>query len=242
MTTPSDLLDRAVAAHGGLERWQSTPALHARLCATGALFALKGWPDGIGEVTVTVARDTPRTTFERFAGEDVRVVVDRGSVTVSTPDGEVIEQRADGRGAFAGLSREAPWDRLHLAYFTGYAIWNYLWAPFFLTLPGFEVHEIDPWRDQDETWRRLQVRFPPDVPTHSRDQVFHFGSDGLLRRLDYAADVLGGVPAAHLVFDHQRFDGFSVPTRRSAHARQADGHAHPEPVFVDLRVLDVERA
>jgi len=33
------------------------------------------------------------------------------------------------------------WDDLHLAYFSGYAMWNYLTTPFLFAMEGFEVEE-----------------------------------------------------------------------------------------------------
>ena len=46
------------------------------------------------------------------------------------------------------------------------------------------------------------------IATHSAVQVFYFGSDGLLKRHDYDAEVLGGSPAAHYVHEYQTFWGF----------------------------------
>src|SRR5689334_8921262 len=36
-----------------------------------------------------------------------------------------------------GTFGRRPWDRLHLTYFLGYALWNYLTAPFLFALPDF---------------------------------------------------------------------------------------------------------
>jgi hypothetical protein len=43
-----------------------------------------------------------------------------------------------------------------------------------------------------ETWRRLRVIFRDEVRSHTREQFFCFGPDGLLRRHDYTVDILGG--------------------------------------------------
>ena len=40
-----------------------------------------------------------------------------------------------------------PWDVLQLAYFIGYAMWNYLTTPFLFTYPGVEAREIEPWHE-----------------------------------------------------------------------------------------------
>jgi len=86
-------------------------------------------------------------------------------------------------------------------------------------------------------WRDLappKVVFPPDIATHSTVQTFYAGSDGLLKRHDYDADVLGGTPAAHYVDDYQEVSGILLPTRRKVLPRKPDGSAAPEPVIVAI--------
>lgn len=68
-------------------------------------------------------------------------------------------------------------------------------------IPGFEVAEIAPWREGDETWRGLRAKFPPSIASHSTEQDFYFGEDFLLRCHDYYLDIAGGVAAAHYVYD-----------------------------------------
>src|SRR3546814_15779584 len=103
-------------------------------------------------------------------------------VSVETGAGRVLERRPSPRAVFDGMAREYPWDLLHLAYFCGYAGWNYLTTPFLFTYPGFETEEIEPWEEEGEIWRRLKVRFSPDIPTHCPEQIFHFDAKGLLRQ------------------------------------------------------------
>ena len=53
----------------------------------------------------------------------------------------------------------------------------------------------------------MVVRFPDDYPTHSAEQTFYFNQQGLLKRLNYVVDILGGGPAAggaHYCFDHYK--------------------------------------
>ena len=59
-----------------------------------------------------------------------------------------------------------------------------------------ECGSVDPTRD--EIWRGLRATFPDSIATHSREQDFYFGPDGLLRRRDYHVDVAGGFAAAQL--------------------------------------------
>jgi len=69
--------------------------------------------------------------FQRLGDEsDDRWIFTPNRVWIERRDGTVVEERFEPRASFAGHVRETPWDRLHLTYFLGYAIWNYLTAPF----------------------------------------------------------------------------------------------------------------
>lgn len=230
------LLDAALAAQGGMQRWQQIEMLRARLTVSGLMFGLKGKPDPFRDAEVVVERKQPRAVYAPFAGAGKRGVFEASRVFIETDAGEILQQRAEPRRAFAGHRRETQWDDLHLLYFTGYAIWNYLWAPFFLTMPGFEVRELEPWDDEDGTWRRLAAKFPSGFPTHCPEQVFYFDADALLRRVDYGPDILGGTPVAHYCYDHQDFSGIVLPTRRRAMLRGPDNHPQPGPVAVSIDI------
>ena len=43
-------------------------------------------------------------------------------------------------------------------------------------------------------WRRLLVTYPDVIVAHTRQQTCYFDDAGLLRRLGYAVDILGGGP------------------------------------------------
>jgi hypothetical protein len=85
-------------------------------------------------------------------------------------------------------------DDLHVAYFSGDALWTYLNTPFLFTWPGFVTEEITPIRVGGEPWRRLKVTFPDRIKSHTREQIACFGPDGPLRPQDYTVDILGGAP------------------------------------------------
>src|SRR5713226_2108102 len=133
-----------------------------------------------------------------------------------------------------------PWKpNLDLAYFSGYAIWNYLNSPFLFLLPGVETEEIEPWDEHGEQRRRLTVTFPDSIATHCSEQVFHIGSDGLISRMDYSAAVTGGVPTAHYSSDYRDFDGIKIATRRRAYRRNPDGTAHTNFIAVAIDIADI---
>jgi hypothetical protein len=240
-TQQTELLDLALDGHGGLDRWRTIETVTATITLAGGLLALKGRPDGLGGV-VKAAADTsiPRLTFTPFPG-GASGVFDADRVAVKSESGE--EEALDGaRASFDKLELGDPWDDLHLLYFTGYAMWNYLVTPFFLTRPGFALEEIEPWQEEGETWRRLRVEFPDDVPTHCPEQVFYFDDVGRLRRLDYAPEVVypkSPIPAAHYCYDHKEFSGLVLPTRRRVYRRQDDGTPATDQVVVELDIQDV---
>lgn len=234
----SDLLELAVKAHGGLDRWRELTEITAHVSVSGAMWAGKGHADALLDTHVTLDPHRQRITYDPFLGERRRSVFLPERTVIETHDGRVEAERHDPRAAFAGHTSTTPWDELHVAYFAGYAMWNYLTLPFVLTGPGFSSDELEPWPEQGQTWRRLAVTFPEDLATHNRDQIFYFDSTGLLRRHDYNADVFGGTPAANYSDQHRAFGGIVYPTRRRVVPRQPDNTTLPEPVLVSIDLLD----
>jgi hypothetical protein len=229
------VLARAVEAHGGPERWQGVKEIAATLTLTGGLFDLMGQPGGVGRTRATASTAEPVLEFEPFAGAE------RGRFApqvVSTSRAGQTSHRLAPRQAFDG---DRPWDELHLLYFTGYAIWNYLCTPFLLTWPGFHVGAVEAWTEGSETWHRVDVTFPPALPTHNPRQRFYFDRRGLLRRLDYQPEVLRdmGAPVAHYCDDHRDFDGVIVPTRRRVFVRREDDSVERDLKVVELDFEDV---
>ena len=129
---------------------------------------------------------------------------------------------------------------LDLLYFAGYAMWTYLCVPFVFTDPAYELHPAGTWQEGGDTWRKLHVRFPSGIHTHSRDQVLYADQRGRIRRHDYTAEPFGAwARAAHYSTGHQDFNGLVVPTRRRVHPRRADGSPRPHPTLVWINVEDV---
>jgi hypothetical protein len=48
----SELLDLALQARGGLERWREVQTLDVRVSLTGGLYRLKGYPGGVPNVNL----------------------------------------------------------------------------------------------------------------------------------------------------------------------------------------------
>jgi hypothetical protein len=129
---------------------------------------------------------------------------------------------------------QTPWDELQLAYFAGYAMWTYLTTPFLFALPGVLSEEIESWKENGNTWRRLEVNFPDTIATHSGRQTFYFDESGLIQRHDYDVDIAGGSPAAHYVYDHQVVEGLVVPMKHRVFIRQPNNKPLAEPLVVSV--------
>ena len=236
-----DLLDRAVAAQGGLDRFNQFKTVSAHLVTGGALLLLKGQAGFLG-AHVTIDLHQERASFALSKLPNQRAVFTPERVAIETNEGAVVAERAHPRAAFAGHTLQTPWDDLDRFYFSGYAMWTYLTVPFSLTWAGFEVAEIEPWQEQNETWRRLTVRFPPSIASHSTQQTFYFGADGLLRRHDYEVEIVGNSPGAHYVYSYQNVSGLLMPTKRRVFARQQDNTPSLDTLVISIDLSDIRLA
>jgi|HubBroStandDraft_3_1064219.scaffolds.fasta_scaffold100732_2 hypothetical protein len=235
----NELLELAVTAHGGLERWTSYRSAALQLSVGGALWSLKGHEGLFADATYHADIHEQRATLGRFGAPDRHVRFKPDRLVIETDTGDVIESRDNPRSAFAGHFVETPWDRLHAAYFDAYALWTYLTQPFLYTYPGFATEEIEPWEEDGETWRRLRVIFPDNIASHTREQITYFAADGLMRRHDYAVDVLGGATGAHYIDDYRHIDGILVPHQRRVYPRGADNQRVAEPLLVSIDIARI---
>ncbi len=130
-----------------------------------------------------------------------------------------------------------------MAYFASAATWNYLTAPFVFTYPDVTAREIEPWRENGSSWRRLAVTFGPAIANHNPDQVFYYDDEFMLRRMDYSPDVTGNPRVAHYTHSPRTFDGFVFPTLRLVHLHDAEGVADQSfaPITLDVEDVTVHR-
>jgi hypothetical protein len=239
----SALLDEALDAHGGLERWRNALTVHARVRTGGLLTRTRVPGNRLADYRITVHVHEPRTVFDPFPRVGQRGVFERGAARIESQDGEVISSRANARAAFfgrSGLRRNIRWDPLDSVYFAGYAMWNYLTTPYLLTREDVEVGEGETWQEGGETWRRLNVSFPPDIDTHSSRQTFYFDANGRLRRHDYVAEVVGRwARAAHYCTERVQAGGLVFATRRWVLPIGPGNRALPFPTLVSLQLTDM---
>jgi hypothetical protein len=235
----SDLLEAAIEAHGGLERWNQLETVSARLRQGGALWALKGQAGVLDDVVVTASLHEERASHHPFGAADRRSSFTPERVAIENGEATVIAALDQPRASFAGHTLETPWSTLQLAYFVGTAMWTYLTQPFTFALPGFQTRELEPWDQAGRHWRRLRVTWPSDLATHSTEQTLYFEYDGLLARHDYDVEISGGTSAAHYVADYREVAGIMVPTTHRIFPRSPDGTSLAEPLVVSIDLSEI---
>jgi len=234
----NDLLESAVAAHGGLDRWNQLTAITVTASITGALFHVKGKADALTDVRFEADTKRQLLTMD-YVGQDKQSVFEPSRVVIQRRDGTLIDARDEPERLFDGHQLETPWDDIHLAYFSGEALWTYLNIPFLYTWPGFTTEEIAPIEVDGETWRRLKVTFPEHIKSHTRQQISCFGPDGLLRRHDFIIDVIGGATGMLYATDYRDVDGIMIPGVRRGYAWHGDYQLVPEPLLVAIDMGEI---
>lgn len=222
----TDLVDFVITKHGGTERWNDATSVTAQVHVHGAFWPYKGQPDLLGVETVTADLTRQRISMSPFgAGRTLHFDAAADLVTITDADGTVVEELSAPRASMAGFEGDTQWSPTQMGYFISYATWIYLAEPLLFTMPGVQTREIEPWAEDGETWRRLEVTFPDTIASHSKVQTYYFDSvTGMQRRMDYDVEVNGWAEVGHYTSEHQNFDGLAVPTRRRVLLRDKDGN------------------
>jgi hypothetical protein len=222
-----------------LNAWNNLQSLYTNVSIGGALWDLKQLP-GLFKNTRVELKLRYQQVITHLVDVDERIVFTPDQVSLESESGKVIDTRIDPRSAFAGQPGDSKWDKLHAGYFSSYALWGYLTTPFLYTYPGFDAREIEPWYENGERWRVLQVTFPDGFAAHASTQYSYFGEDGLLRRHLYTVDVLGGAPGANYAFEYRAVEGVMLPTRRRVFAYNEARHRIEEPILVSIDLSELQ--
>lgn len=230
----SNLVEQAIAAQGGLDRWRNASELSVRVSSGGFAFTSKLQGAAVRGVEARVSTREQRVILDPYPQPGRRGVLEPdGTVRIESAEGRTVAARSSAREAFRGLRHLLWWDRLDMLYFACYAIWTYLSVPFVFARDEFATRELERWHENGESWRRLAVTFPPHVHSHCARQVFYFDEACLIRRHDYTAEPIGAwARAAHYCFDHRSFDGLVLPTRRRVYPRRANNLPRSRPLLV----------
>jgi hypothetical protein len=169
----------------------------------------------------------PRAEIEPHAGRAVFVdypapgatgTFARGALTLTDPRGDSLSSTENGRAPFRGLRKLRRWSAAGALYFFGYALTHYHALPFTLGRGRpLGIHRV---RFEGRGLTGIEVELPAELHTHSRRQTFYFEEDGLLRRHDYVADIVGPVArGAHFWRDFVTVGGLEMATVRHVVAR-----------------------
>ncbi len=231
----------AIEGHGGMENWNLVKELRFNVRTTGAALASRLRPLGFRSTSVSLSVRYPRVIIKSFPRRGLCGLFERKRVAIERENGTVVKERLDPGKKMGSLRRKLYWDNLDLLYFGGCAFWNYFNLPFILGSSGFVLKEMEPEEIDGDLFTRLHVTFPEDLPTHSREQVFYFNSEGLLVRHDYTARVFGKwARAAHYSSDFNVSRGLVFPARRVVYPRTAEGQVIKSVVLVHLEISEIE--
>jgi hypothetical protein len=236
----SELLDLAITAHGGWDRWQRLKQISAHFTASGAVWHVKQQVGAFADARIVIDPHQPRAEYSGWPEAGTKGVWQPQRTAIVSDAGEPIAQRDAPRSAFAGHVLSTPWDAQNALYFAGYALWTYLTTPFLFRLPGFQTEELRAWDENGDTWRRLKVTFPPGVPSHSAEQVFYFNSEGVLQRHDYSVDIMGGTSSCHYVGEHRVLGGILFPTKRRVYSKTPDNKPMLDRVAVSIDIQSID--
>ena len=237
----NDLLKLTIDAHGGLDRWKNFDQISSSIICGGAIWKIKNQTGILDDIYVTCSTKRQFTSHRPFIGQDWHTSFQANRIAIENAKGQLIEELANPRSSFDGHNVETPWTRLQLAYFAGYAMWTYLNAPFNFADPDYKVEELEPWTEDGQQFRRLQVTFPKNIATHGAIQIFYIDQRGLIRRHDYNVEVFGGSPAAHYLFDYIDVYGIKIATKRAVYIRSEDNTPlRPDPLLVSIGLSEIK--
>ena len=232
------LLEDALRASGGLDLRRQMSRYTAHMSVKGVLCSRKYASAQLKDLVAEGSTDQQSLEINGFCGVDRRAAYRPDWVALEGQDGQLLKERTGSPQELRESLKSSTWDELQLAYYLGYSIWNYIGLPFVLAEPDVMTEELEPGSMLFDSWRRLKVRFPPRVVTHSTEQTFYFDRDGLLRRIDYASE-LEDARIAQVFSGHQRFSGFLIPTLGGSLRLAPDGVSPAKPSLVEVEIFDV---
>ncbi len=238
-----DLLQQALAAAGGADRWRRMRGFTVHITIGGKLIDRKYGSSALKEVVIE-AEVLGRVV--RIMGVDARddqFVCCASQISVESENGgsSHVEPRP-----FESWKRQASrkaWDILDLAQYCSYSVWHLVAMPYLL-LSGESTCEILPLnRDRGEREghaeppRAISVCFSPAAAICPLRQILFFDADGLLIRTDYEAIEFNGVRISQLVSAHQNFGGYIIPTLRRSRLVGSGQSPDGSPVL-DVEIFD----
>jgi hypothetical protein len=216
------LLEKAITRHGGWAAYAAFGIVSFRPRELGGLLPkLKG----LGKTfrlppRIDVAPRERRAVFHDYPVAGRRGLYSNGKVALLDDKGAMLETHAQIRTSFVGAHRLKRWSAADALYFFGYALTHYCSLPFSLA-EGMPL-ALRRTRYDGHVLTGVEVQLPSTLDTHSARQTFFFDEEGLLRRHDYVADIVGPwARGAHYSEDYLTVSGLPMARRRHVLARLA---------------------
>ena len=232
------LLADVLQANGGLEMWRQLRKFTVHMSIGGMLCARKCSAARLKHIVVEGSTREQSLEITGFTARDRRALYRPARVVLEGSDGEVLKERHATPAQFRDQCKSSMWDELQLAHYCGCLIWNYLTLPFILADTDVSAEATEAMATEGSAWRRLKVRFPPRILTHSAEQTFYVDRQALLRRRDYMAEHEDQTELAQLFSGHQSFSGILIPALCRVVQIGTDGIVLPERPLVDIEVFD----
>lgn len=213
------LAEEIAAAHGGHEQWRRYGAVDVRFSAGGLAFLSKGQSETLSDVAGRLGTAAQSVGLQGQRPHPWSYEVEGGAL----------------RSEVARLvsNRRLLWTTSDAAAFAAMAMWTYLNLPFLILDPSVGL-ELLPRNERE--LRRLRVRIPSEVATHSPVQILHIDASGIIRRHDYTARAIGRwATGSQLLEDFEEFDGILFATKRTVTPR-VGGIRLPGPELVRIKV------
>ncbi|MGY3357099.1 hypothetical protein ACVWZK_003762 [Bradyrhizobium sp. GM0.4] len=161
------LLDDVIDASGGMARWNSLSRFTLHLSVAGTLFSSTGHASEFKDVTAEGSTRTQSVRFTGITGGEHSGSFQPDAITIESLEGEILRTWRNPSLAFTEAGSPALAGELHLVFFCGVAIWNYLTNPFLLAHPDVLVEELPPWQENNESWTAAAGAIPTE-PDHAR--------------------------------------------------------------------------
>ena len=241
LSTKINWLDNVIEFHGGLTLWNRYQTIEGPVKIGGVTWSLKNQEGVLNDVYFKAHLHRQQFSWRSLFAERLRSEFVPECVTLLDKNNKVVDKLFDPRDSFSGHTLNTPWTRLQLVYFSSYATWGYMTAPFHFLMPGVQVKEADPVKVKREVWKRLEVLYPDVMARHSKRQIYYFSNEGFIKRIDYWPDVPGNSPAAHIIEAYGEYGGIKVGTRRRIYIlNEADNNYQPEPVLISIDAADIK--
>jgi hypothetical protein len=231
------LLEKAVDRHGG---WAAYAAFGVVSFKPRELRGLLPKLKGLGKTfrlppRIDVAPRDHRAVFHDYPVVGRRGLYSNGKIALLDEKGAMTETHPHLRTTFVGAHKLERWSPADALYFFGYALTHYCSLPF--SLAEGRPLALRRARHGGRALTGVEVQLPPTLDTHSARQTFYFDDEGLLRRHDYVADIVGPwARGTHYSDDYLTVAGLPMARRRHVVARVA---RWPTPVVALHAELDI---